>query len=363
MAGFQSFNRNRRINNLALFKGLPGVSAPAPTVAPVSGNTYRATFTSPGTFELKTASTFNPSKVRTVSPINPGGTVNAFEMLVVAGGGGGSHGGGGGAGGGGGVVYDPSFSLDNGKSGEFTVTIGSGGAGQLNPIPEPYPLTGTGAPGGDTEVYYTPDGPLPSSGGAWGVLARGGGGAAGGYGNVGNKPGGSGGGSGYTSQITSDPQRSAGIQPTISQGSTNATNYGNPGGRGTQPGYAHSGGGGGAGGAGSNGGGPAGPGGAGYTSSISGSPYPYSAGGGGGTGGRWTGPGGSWNGGYGTAGSPLAGRGGGCPPGGPPGSQTEGTASNGYGAGGAPGGNFIHVGPSRKGWDGYQGIVIIKYTT
>tara|TARA_Y100000004_G_scaffold23561_1_gene23898 strand:- start:4001 stop:5107 length:1107 start_codon:yes stop_codon:yes gene_type:complete len=367
MAGFQSLNRNRRINNLALFKELPGVSAPAPTVAPVSGNTYRATFTSPGTFTLKSTSTYNPSKVRTISPINPGGTVNAFEMLAVAGGGGGCFGGGGGAGGGGGVVYDPSFSLDNGKSGEFTVSIGSGGPGQTSPSgPEPgsgYPLPGTGAPGGDTEVYYTPDGPLPNSGGAWGVYARGGGGAVGSYANVGNKPGGSGGGAGYGPQVTSDPQRSAGIQPSITQGSSNAVNHGYPGGRGTNPGYSHSGGGGGAGGAGSNGGGPAGPGGSGYTSSISGSPYPYSAGGGGGTGGRWTGPGGSWNGGYGTAGSPLAGRGGGCPPSGPPSSQTEGYAANGYGAGGAPGGNFIHVGPSRKGWDGYQGIVIVKYTT
>lgn len=366
MAGFQSFNRNSRLNNLALLNKLPGLSSPAPITQNVSGNTYRATYTSPGTFELLTQSTFNPSKVKTISSIAQGGTVNAFEMLAVAGGGGGSFGGGGGAGGGGGVVYDPSFALDNGKSGSFTVTVGSGGAGQTSPSgPEPqsgYPLTGTGTPGEDTEVYYTPDGPLPSSGGAWGIYARGGGGAVGSYQNVGNKPGGSGGGSGYGPQITSDPQRSAGIQPSITQGSTNATNHGYHGGRGTNPGYSHSGGGGGAGSAGSNGGGPAGPGGSGYTSSISGSPYPYSAGGGGGTGGRWTGPGGSWNGGYGNAGSPLAGRGGGCPPSGPPSTQTEGYAANGYGAGGAPGGNFIHVGPTRKGWDGYQGVVIIKYT-
>ena len=369
MAGFQSFNRNSRLNNLALLNKLPGLSSPAPITQNVSGNTYRATYTSPGTFELLTQSTYNPSKVKTISSIAQGGTINAFEMLVVAGGGGGSFGGGSaGAAGGGGVVYDPSFSLDNGKSGEFTVTIGAAGQGQTSPHPMPSPtapvtIPQTGTPGGDTEVYYTPDGPLPSSGGAWGIYAVGGGGAVGNYGNQGAKPGGSGGGSGYHPAITSDPQRSAGIQPTITQGSSNAGNHGYPGGRGVQPGYAHSGGGGGAGGAGSNGGnGPAGPGGAGYTSSISGSPYPYSAGGGGGTGGRWTGPGGSWNGGYGNAGSPLAGRGGGCPPSGPPSTQTEGYAANGYGAGGAPGGNFIHVGPSRKGWDGYQGVVIIKYT-
>lgn len=362
MAGFQSFNRNNRINNLGLFKELPGVSTPAPTTTPVSGNTYRATFTSPTTFDLRNKNTYNPSKVRTISPIAPGGTVNAFEMLVVAGGGGGSNGGGGGAGGGGGVVIDPSFSLDNNGSGNFTVTIGAAGAG-TGPVPEPYPLAGTGGPGGDSEVYLTADGPIPSSGGAWGIKAIGGGGAVSSYGNIGNKPGGSGGGSGYTPQITSDPQRSAGIQPTITQGSTNATNYGYPGGRGTGDGYAHSGGGGGAGGAGVNGGGPAGAGGAGYTSDMSGTPYPYSAGAGGGTGGRWTGPGGSWNGGYGAQGSPLAGRGGGCPPGGPPTSQQDGIAATGYGAGGGPGGSFIHVGPSTSGKNGYQGIVIIKYTT
>ena len=133
------------------------------------GTYIRHVFTDPG------PSTF------VVSPSSP--DINGEASILIVG-----------AGGGGGVVYDPSFSLDNGKSGEFTVTIGSGGAGQLNGISAPYPLTGTGAPGGDTEVYYTPDGPLPSSGGAWGVLARGGGGAVGGYGNVGNKPGGSGGG-------------------------------------------------------------------------------------------------------------------------------------------------------------------------
>lgn len=367
MAGFQSFSRNSRLNNLALLKSLSGVESPAPVTQNVSGNTFRATYTSPGTFEVISASSFNPSKIRTLNPIKPAGSAD-IEILVVAGGGGGSFGGGGGAGGGGGVVYDPSFALDNGKSGEFTISIGSGGAGQLNPHPMPQPtspvsIPQTGVPGGDTQVYFTPDGPLPGSGGAWGLRAKGGGGAVGSYGNQGNKPGGSGGGSGYSPTITSDPQRSAGIQPTITQGSTNASNHGYPGGRGTQPGYAHSGGGGGAGGAGSNGGGPAGPGGAGYDSSISGSPYPYAAGGGGGTGGRWTGPGGSWNGGYGDAGSPLAGRGGGAPPSGPSANQTEGYAANGYGAGGAPGGAFIHVGPSRKGWDGYQGIVIVKYTT
>ena len=64
MAGFQSFNRNSRLNNLALLNKLPGLSSPAPITQNVSGNTYRATYTSPGTFELLTQSTYNPSKVK-----------------------------------------------------------------------------------------------------------------------------------------------------------------------------------------------------------------------------------------------------------------------------------------------------------
>ena len=183
MAGFQSFSRNSRLNNLALLKSLSGVESPAPVTQNVSGNTFRATYTSPGTFEVISASSFNPSKIRTLNPIKPAGSAD-IEILVVAGGGGGSFGGGGGAGGGGGVVYDPSFALDNGKSGEFTISIGSGGAGQLNPHPMPQPtspvsIPQTGVPGGDTQVYFTPDGPLPGSGGAWGLRAKGGGGAVG----------------------------------------------------------------------------------------------------------------------------------------------------------------------------------------
>lgn len=362
MAGFQSFNRNSRLNNLSFLSTGAGVSTPAPVTVPLGGNSFRATFTSPGTFNYINKNLFSPSKKRTINPIAGGGNnASSFEVLVVAGGGGGSFGGGGGAGGGGGVVYDPFFILQNGKGGDFTVTIGGGGAG-AGPLPNPSPAPTTGSPGGDTFVYLTSDGPLPSSGGEWGLTAVGGGGAAGAHGAV--KPGGSGGGAQWLPGIS---QGGAGIQPIITQGSSSATNYGYPGGYGLGPGYAHSGGGGGAGGAGSNSGpapgyGPAGPGGSGYTSTISGSPYPYSAGAGGGTGGRWTGPGGSWTGGYGDRGSPLSGRGGGCPPSGPPASQNDGVAATGYGAGGGPGGNFIHVGPSTPGKDGYQGIVIIKYT-
>ena len=356
MAGFQSFNRGSRLNNLGLTYRLAGLSTPAPTTTQISPSEYRATFTSPGTFEFLKNSAYNPSKVRTISPITGSNSADSLEVLVVAGGGGGSFGGGGGAGGGGGVVNDPTFELLNFKDGNFTVTVGGAGLGQSTPLPAPdITLTNSGAPGGDSEIYLTQDGPLPASGGSWGIKSIGGGGAGTGYGR---KPGGSGGGTSFLPSGSGG----AGIQPTVTHGSANATNYGNPGGRGTNPGYSHSGGGGGAGGAGSSGGGPAGPGGSGYTSSLSGSPYPYSAGAGGGTGGRWTGPGGSWNGGYGAQGSPLAGRGGGCPPSGPPAAQNDGLAANGYGAGGGPGGNFIHSGPSTAGKNGYQGIVIIKHS-
>jgi len=354
MSGFQSFDRTRRVNNLALIKDKPSFTAPAPTTVSLGGNQYRTTFTSPGSFNLSTSNTFNPSKKRQISSVGGGGFPGYIEVLVVAGGGGGSFGGGGGAGGGGGVVYDPSFT---GASGEYTVVVGSGGGGELSPAPgPPYPLGATGSPGNPSEIYFTSVGPGPSTASPSGLKAIGGGGAGGGYGQ---KPGGSGGGTGWFPGIS---QGGAGIQPTITQSSGTALKYGNSGGYGTQPGYSHSGGGGGAGGGGSNGGGPAGPGGSGYTSSISGSPYPYSAGAGGGTGGRWTGPGGSWNGGYGARGSPLSGRGGGCPPGGPNANQEDGIAASGYGAGGGPGGNFIHVGPSTSGKNGYQGVVIIKYT-
>lgn len=353
MPGFQSFDRTQRVNNLALIKDKPSITTPAPTTVSLGGNQYRTTFASPGSFNMSATTTFNPSKKRQISAVGGGAFPGFIEILVVAGGGGGSFGGGGGAGGGGGIVYDPSF---RGASGQYTIVIGPGGAGELTPSPPAYPLTGTGAPGGNSEIYLTSAGPGPSTASPTGLKAIGGGGAGGGYGQ---KPGGSGGGTGWLPGIS---QGGAGIQPTITQSSPTSLRYGNPGGYGTQPGYSHSGGGGGAGGAGSNGGGPAGPGGSGYTSTISGSPYPYSAGAGGGTGGRWTGPGGSWNGGYGARGSPLSGRGGGCPPGGPNVNQEAGFAGTGYGAGGGPGGNFIHVGPSTPGKDGYQGVVIIKYT-
>lgn len=353
MAGFQSFNRSKRVNNLSLLRGKGGFTAPAPTTEDLGGNQYRTTFTSPGSFNVSSDPTFNPSKKREISSTG-GGFPGSFEILVVAGGGGGSFGGGGGAGGGGGVVYVPSFP---GGNNEYTVVVGSGGAGQVGPYAGPptpgpgYPAPETGAPGGNSEIYITSVGPGPSVASPSGLKAIGGGGA---QGASDPKPGGSGGGSGSTG--------GTGIQPTITH-VVPVTQYGNPGGNGRGPeGYSHSGGGGGAGGSGSPGPGPAGPGGSGYTSSISGSPYPYSAGAGGGTGGRWTGPGGSWNGGYGSRGSPLSGRGGGCPPSGPNTNQEVGYEGTGYGAGGGPGGNFIHVGPSSPGKNGYQGVVIIKYT-
>lgn len=352
MAGFSAFNRNNRSNNLAYLKNIGTIDVPGAT--PTTGNTFVKQFTSPGTFTVDPATVYNPSKNRVLTSI-PKAFTPSVEILVVAGGGGGTLGGGGGAGGGGGVVYDPAFIGE----GQYTVVVGSGGGEQTN-APSPtvfYP----GADGQNSQIYLTSSGPNPSTVATTGFLAKGGGGSGGGTAGS-PRPGGSGGGAGFVPG--SGGTGGSGIQPAIPQASPTAVNYGNPGGGSNQPGYAHSGGGGGAGGSGTTvSGGPAGPGGAGYNSSISGSPYPYSAGAGGGTGGRWTGPGGSWNGGFGGRGSPLSGRGGGCPPGGPPGAQNDGVAATGYGAGGGPGGNFIHVGPSRPGKAGYQGIVILKYTT
>lgn len=355
MPGFESFNRTRRLNNLSLLSNRGGFNvSPVASTESLGSNNYRSTFTSPGDISTLTTYTYNPSKKRQISA-TPGSTwPGSFEILVVAGGGGGNFGGGGGAGGGGGVVYVPSFPAN----GVYTVVVGSAGTGEgPGPYPGPgvagpgYPAPATGAPGGNSEIYLTSSGPGPSVASPTGLKAIGGGGA---QGNSDPKPGGSGGGSGGTG--------GTGIQPTITH-VVAVTQYGNPGGNGLAPsGYAHSGGGGGAGGAGAPGPGPAGAGGSGYDSSISGSPYPYSAGAGGGTGGRWTGPGGSWNGGYGARGSPLSGRGGGCPPAGPNAAQETGYAATGYGAGGGPGGNFIHVGPSSPGTNGYQGVVIIKYS-
>lgn len=358
MAGFESFRRTSRngVNNLFLLKSEGSLSlAGGVTTDNLGSNNFRTTFNSPGTFAFTQTKVYNPSKKREISAVSVQQYPGYFEILVVAGGGGGSSGGGGGAGGGGGVVYVPSFPTEENQ---YTFVVGSGGAGEgpghySGPgTPGPgYPAPATGAPGGNSEIYVTSSGPGPSVASPSGLKAIGGGGA---QGSSDPKPGGSGGGSGSTG--------GTGIQPIITH-VVPVTQYGNPGGNGLSPsGYAHSGGGGGAGGSGAPGPGPAGAGGSGYNSSISGSPYPYSAGAGGATGGRWTGPGGSWNGGYGARGSPLSGRGGGCPPGGPNAAQDTGYAATGYGSGGGSGGSFIHVGPPSPGTPGYQGIIIIKYS-
>jgi hypothetical protein len=107
MAGFQTFNKNSRLNNLALLQNIGQLDVPGAT--PVAGNTYRKTFTAPGNFTFKIGTEFKREK-RTISPIPKSvGATSTMEVLVVAGGGGGDYGGGGGAGAGGGVVYDDSF--------------------------------------------------------------------------------------------------------------------------------------------------------------------------------------------------------------------------------------------------------------
>ena len=268
---------------------------------------------------------------------------NPAHVLVVGGGGGGGggiyHGAGGGAGG---AVHAPNITL---PAGDYTVTIGTGGASNARSY-------GAGASGLGSNLEGSPLGPL---------YAQGGGGGAG-Y-NSTSLPGGSGGGSARDSNYPTGAGAPGTQGPYTSTYNSpwGATGYGNPGGNQVPAGGYGSGGGGGAGGSGSSPGSPTsgGPGGPGMAfpsfpgptlgpvvdpvipgwSSTVGSGY-YAGGGGG---------------------SSYGGSGGGGSPGGGGASGWGGTpGKNGTGSGG---GAFNPSHYNGSGGAGGHGIVILRFPT
>jgi hypothetical protein len=226
------------------------------------------------------------------------------DVLLVAGGGGGGETIGGG-GGGGGVLASNAFNV---VTGNYTVTVGSGGAGGWDGGGT-YPA---GAKGGNS-LFSTLTAIGGGAGAGFNVNAVGTGGSAGGNG------GGAGARAGYTTGQGNDG------------GPGSASNAGGGGGGAAQTGAA-------AAGSPVNGG----KGGDGITNSLSGTPTVYAGGGGGGT-----------RTGYGAAGSGGLGGGGAGGTGGNPG--TNGMASTGGGGGG---GGFTSDMP---GGSGGSGIVMVRY--
>ena len=301
-----------------------------PGIAPVSGLTatggiisdyvsgpaiYRAhVFTSSGTFDVTALGSNSP-------------TAEAVEYLVVGGGGGGGYDAGGGGGAGafrtnlvGHPLAQSTFPVST-SPGEYTVTIGAGGAGSAPDTPN------RGLSGGDS-IF----GSITSPGG-------------GGGGGVSPPPArtGADGGSGGGGAMSFNGGK--GAYP----GSPNPSPFrmGYDGGNGTDNGSDNiaSGGGGGAGGAGSNGTAPAGPGGAGGAGSpiaIESATAKLYAGGGGG--GAKSGPG---------TGGPGGGGAGGHRP------STAGTAGT-YATGGGGGGGAVSP-PAGVGGSGGSGIIVVRY--
>ena len=291
------------------------------------GNFKIHTFTGPGTFCVSTVG-------------NPIGS-NTVDYLVVAGGAGGGaeEGGGGGAGG-----YRESSGAASGaysasplgacvsalpvSTQGYTITVGSGGAGQVAP----------GSPGsnGNNSIFST----ITSAGGG-----RGGGQDA----PLAGQPGGSGGG-GHGDGSGTPQAGGTGNVPSISpeQGKDGGTGAGR-----TGTTNEAGGGGGGATAVGANGstspnpGGTGGPGGAGATSSINGTPTARAGGGGGAatTPAGVIGSGGAGGGGDGTKSNP----------------STGGAGTTNTGGGGGGGGGNGGAGPASKGGAGGSGIVIIRY--
>ena len=331
--GFLIYNTDTQqleVFNDGLWVG--GLTTPYSVTSPtVTANTSSRpgyavfTFTSPGTLEVS------------------GGPAAIAEYLVVAGGGGGGstfHGTGGGAGA---LRFSDSFTL---SPGTYTVTVGGGGAGGVEP--QAYDAGGDG----NNSVF----GPITSSGGG------GGGGAQGVNASPPNNPQGSGrdGGSGGGAHPVDSgvPASAVGGTGTGDSGGTNGSNspangWGNNGG-GQQPAY------GGGGGGAAQTGQPNGVGGNGLTYTINGTPTAY-AGGGGGSKYSPSGP------------RPSGGTGGGGPGGyGYDGTNTgqyagsNATANTGGGGGGS---ERYQPGPwpgsygRAAGGNGGSGIVIIAYPT
>jgi len=123
-------------------------------------------------YHIFRTSTPSPTRFITIDQLSSNPTENVIDFLVVAGGGG--AGGGdnayGGAGGAGGLVFRPAKPVSS-TGGPYTVTIGSGGAGQ--PIDNSNPGS-NGANGGDTTIGSSPD-PIYfiSKGGGGGAIAAG----------------------------------------------------------------------------------------------------------------------------------------------------------------------------------------------
>ena len=251
------------------------------------------------------------SNIFTIKDINLEPKASAIEYLVVAGGAGGGGGNGGGGGGAGGYLSNSSYPI---TPGQYTITVGGGGAFAPGAIPPPYSNMAVGGSGGNSSI------------GA-GVIAFGGGG----------------GGSFYSNPLTASPGGSGGGNAYGGSGAGSGTpGQGNPGSNGMVPGGG--GGGGGAGGAGGASGGPGpsggpGSGGIGRQSNITGTSTFYAGGGGGaGQNGGSTGSGGS----------------GGGAPGGNGGAAQNATNNTGGGGGGS-----ATTGPA--GGNGGSGIVIIRY--
>ena len=291
-----------------------------------------------------------------VSQLGSGSSPNNIEYLVIGGGGGGgSHVGGGGAAGGlvgnhpsmpssnPRVVRQPTPSGGLPATGNYAITVGTGGAG-TNANGQSPPQTG--AQGTSSTLNGLAGGNITALGG-------GGGGAGFSEGQGGNV--GSGGGSGHVNNGSlPGPQLSTTISPQT-QGYEGGTAY-NP--------HQRGGGGGGAGGVGSYGGpGGTGNGGPGLTLTITGSPAIFAGGGGGGA---YTGGGSAGNGGPGGGGGGSKQSGG---PGGTggPGYNNGGNGSQGAGAAGANGGANTGGGgggsahPGGTGGTGGSGIVVIRY--
>ncbi len=325
--------------------GSPGLLEATGGTKTTDGDYTVHTFTSPGTFTVDFLSAV---------PANN----NVIYLVIGGGGGGGCHvGGGGGAGG---VVSNhpglgpsplpqqptPSGGLPS--PGDYSVTIGAGGAGTSSP-------TGAGTKGGITSLNGLAGGDIDAYGG--------GGGASNGHGTPGSGPAtGSGGGDGHANNPSlPGPQLAAPISPGT-QGHRGGTSY-NP--------HQRGGGGGGAAAVGTYGG-PGGPGdgGAGVQVNIDGNNY-YWAGGGGG--GKYTGtnlPGGDGGigggGGGGSQSGTPGGSGGGSAlnPGISPTSQSPHPMIRGGDSGANTGGGGGGAGhPGNTGGAGGPGIVIIRYLT
>tara|TARA_B100002019_G_C21174077_1_gene550088 strand:- start:50 stop:1084 length:1035 start_codon:yes stop_codon:yes gene_type:complete len=274
-----------------------------------------------------------------------GGSSEDVRVLVVGGGGGGGGGcpGGAGGGGGGAVIHrdDVPFS-----PGTYNVIIGTGGSGQPNTGNTP------GAFGGDTTLYYK-DGNF---------LALGGGGGHSNSYDGSTQVGSSGGGTGgYGGDVNLKRGVDRGLVASGVDDISPPTGFGGAGGQGTPGQHYRSGGGGGAGGNGANHGtshgtpDSSGHGGASFQTYIKGPANPIHVGAGGGGGYGREGNGFNDTGGNGGTG---AGHGGNSPQQTPP----AGSNATGYGSGG--GGHGYHApGGCGTSGNGYQGIVIISYST